>query len=104
MNTRFYIVNSRAVPGGGQEIIRVGLPEPRAMVNDICLCAMGSYDFVPLNSNVLREALLKDPEVTKSLLGIIVKDATIKEEKVVKEPISKPKASPTTAKEKVENE
>ena len=66
--------------GGYRNIIKVGLPVQQEMENDICICAQGSYEFVALNHIVLRDALLSSPEFCKQILGIVVKDATIKEE------------------------
>ena len=74
--------------GGYRNSLRIGLPIEADMVNDICICAEGSYEFVPLNHNVLRQALLANPEITKQLLGIEVKDATIVN--VVEQPKQKP--------------
>ena len=71
---RYVLATSNRVPNAGHQIIRVGLPVHSDMVNDICICCIGSLDFLPLNSNVLRQALLRDPEMTKALLGIEVKD------------------------------
>ena len=80
--SRYNLKPSREVPnaGGYRNMLRVGLPIQQDMVNDICICQQGSYEFVALNSNVLRQALLANPENTKRLLGIEVKDATIKAE------------------------
>lgn len=78
--SRYSLKLSRDVPnaGGYNNMLRIGLPVQADMVNDICLCAAGSYEFVALNRNVLREALLANPEFVKQVLGIEVKDATIK--------------------------
>lgn len=80
---RYTLKLSQDVPnaGGYHNMLRVGLPVQADMVNNICIVAQGSYDFVPLNANVLRDALLSSPEFCKQILGIEVKDATIKEEK-----------------------
>lgn len=76
----YKLKNSREVPnaGGYYNNLRIGLPVQEEMVNDICITSPGTYEFVALNSRVLRKALLDNPEITKQLLGIIVKDATIK--------------------------
>jgi hypothetical protein len=79
---RYCLRLSNDVPNAGtfRTAISIGSPNQWDMVNDICICAAGSYDFIPLNRNVLRQALLQNPEWTKQLLGIEVKDATIKED------------------------
>jgi hypothetical protein len=73
---------SQNVPnaGGYYNMIKIGLPLEREMVNDLCICAEGTYDFIPVNRIILRQALLNNPEFTKRVLGIEVKDATIKKE------------------------
>ena len=88
---RYCLRLSNDVPnaGGFRNAISVGSPINSDMVNDICICAAGSYDFVPLNRNVLRQALLANPEFTKVLLGIEVKDATIKEDVKPEKKVSK---------------
>lgn len=89
---RYNLKLSQDVPnaGGYRNYIRVGLPVENDMVNDICICAVGSYEFVPLNRNVLRSALLNNPELTKALLGIEVSDAlAVKEVKTVKKTVKK---------------
>ena len=77
---RYRLELSNNVPnaGGYRNMVRVGLPDQADMVNDICIVALGSYEFVALNRNVLRQALLANPEFNKQILGIEVKDATIK--------------------------
>lgn len=79
---RYNLKLSQNVPnaGGYRNVLRIGLPIEADMVNDICICAQGSYEFIALNRNVLRKALLNDPDFTKQVLGIEVKDATIKAE------------------------
>ena len=79
---RYLLKLSQDVPnaGGYHNMLRVGLPVQEDMVNNICIVAQGSYEFVPLNRNVLRDALLSSPEFCKQILGIEVKDATIKKE------------------------
>ena len=73
----YQIKPSSKVPNAGTfgMMIRVGMPVPADMANDICITTPGSYEFLPLNRNVLRSALLNDPEVTKAILGLDVKDA-----------------------------
>jgi len=80
---RYLLKLSQDVPnaGGFRNMIRVGLPVQEDMENNICIVAIGSYEFVPLNRNVLRDALLSSPEFCKQILGLEIKDATIKEEK-----------------------
>lgn len=79
---RYTLKLSQDVPnaGGFRNVIRVGLPVQAEMENTICICAQGSYEFVPLNHIVLRDALLSSPDFCKQILGIEVKDATIKAE------------------------
>lgn len=91
MKGRYFIEISRNVPNAGTEMIRVGLPIYQDMVNDIVVGCRGSYEFIALNANVLRQALLDNPEQTKKLLGLEVKDATIKTVKkaVKKEEVKK---------------
>lgn len=90
---RYILKLSRDVPnaGGYRNILRIGLPVQEDMENNICICAYGSYEFVPLNRNVLRDALLSSPEFCKQILGIEVKDATIIEEKKPKKEGAKKK-------------
>lgn len=91
--SRYKLKLSQDVPnaGGYHNMLRVGLPINEDMVNNICIVAEGSYEFVPLNRNVLRDALLSSPEFCKQILGIEVKDATIKEERPVKKEGAKKK-------------
>lgn len=67
---------SREVPnaGGYKNMLRVGMPVQADMVNDICICCAGSYEFVSLNSNVLKQALLNSPEFVKNVLGLQIKE------------------------------
>lgn len=85
---RYTLKLSSDVPnaGGYRNMLRLGLPVQADMVNDICLCANGSYEFVALNRNILRDALLSSPEFCKQILGLEIKDATIKEEKPIQKP------------------
>lgn len=85
MQTRYFLERSSKVPNAGGQILRVALPVPHEMRNDLCLCCRGSYDFIALNASVLRQALLADPEKTKQLLGITVKDFYIEEAEIKKE-------------------
>lgn len=87
MQTRYFLEHSSRVPNAGGQMLRVGLPIPQDMQNDLCLCCRGSYDFIALNISTLRQALLADPEKTRQLLGINVEDALIP-----KEPIQKKEA------------
>ena len=63
-----------------------GLPDVDASIPNICILNETNINSaIILNSKMLREALLANPEVTKQLLGITVEDATIiKPKKVVK--------------------
>jgi hypothetical protein len=63
-----------------------GFPDVDASVPDICIINETNINSaILLNSKMLRQALLADPNVTKQLLGIIVEDATIvKPKKLVK--------------------
>lgn len=96
MTTKFFLIQSYRVPNGGINPIMLGYPEPRYQDNDICLCKIGTANYIPLNAGMLREALLSNPEMTKQLLAIEVKD--VKEEmlhpKKKKEVAKQPK--PTT--------
>lgn len=73
---------SREVPnaGGFRNILRVGTPVQADMINDICICCAGSYEFVPLNSNILKQALLNSQEFVENVLGLQIKEITKKEE------------------------
>ena len=79
---RYTLKLSQDVPnaGGFRNMLRVGMPVQDEMNNTICICAQGSYEFIPLNHIILRDALLSSPEFCKQILGIEVKDATIKVE------------------------
>ena len=85
---RYSLKLTQDVPnaGGYRNMLRVGLPIQQDMINDICIVAQGSYEFVALNRNILRQALLSNPEFVKQVLGIEVKDATIKN---IEKPINK---------------
>ncbi len=88
MSKRYFLAPSREVPNAGSVTIRVGLPVYEDMVNNVCIGCIGSYEFIPLNANVLRQALLANPEITKKLLGLEVKDATIKPVKKTKKEVT----------------
>lgn len=89
-NNRYSLKSSHQVPNAGFIVIRTGLPVHAEMLNDICICCDGSYDFIPCNSSILRKALLRNPNLTEKLLGIEVKDLRAKEvKKVSKETKSK---------------
>lgn len=81
MQTRYYLEHSSKVPTAGSYPIKLGLPVQLHTLNDICLCSRGSSDFIALNSVILREALLDNPEKVKAFLGLEVKDLLNKEEK-----------------------
>ena len=70
--TRYLLLPSGSVPNGGQGIIRVGLPIHTDMIPNICITCKGSYECINLNSNVLRQALLANVDLTKELLGLEV--------------------------------
>ena len=90
MDTRYVIQPSRAVPGAGREPISIGFPVGSEMVNDICICCIGSTDFIPLNSKILRECLLSSTELLKAI-GLSVKNIEQKQVEVQEEkPIGKP--------------
>lgn len=89
MQSRYYLEISRNVPNAGTQLLRVGLPVEREMYNDLCLCCRGSYDFIAVNSIVLRQALLTDPEKTKQLLGINVSDASVSQQELKKKGVNK---------------
>ena len=74
MQTRYYLEHSSKVSNAGVNPIKLGLPVELHMVNDVCICCKGSSDFIALNSIILREALLENPEKIKQFLGIEVKD------------------------------
>lgn len=99
MNGRYCLADSRRVPNAGYQPIRVAIPVQHEMVNDLCLCCRGSMDFIALNKSVLRQALLDNPELTKELLGVIVKDAFAPEPEAPK----KEKKVVEPKKEEVEN-
>lgn len=66
--------------------IREGYPDHEATIPDICIINQSNINSaIILNSKILRQALLADPEVTKELLGVAVTDALqAKPKKVVK--------------------
>lgn len=72
MDTRYTIKPSQFVPGGGSQPIIIGMPVPQEMVNDICFCCIGSSDFIPMNSKILKQALLSSTELLKQM-GLEVK-------------------------------
>ena len=54
-----------------------GFPDVEASIPDICILNETNINSaIVLNSKMLRQALLVNPEVTKKLLGITVTDAT----------------------------
>lgn len=69
-----------------KRIIREGFPDTNATIPDICIINETNIArAVLLNSSMLRQALLADPDVTKELLGVIVTDALqVKPKKLVK--------------------
>lgn len=80
MQKRYYLDHSSTFPNAGFTPIKLGLPIDTDMINDICLGCKGSYSYIELNSNILRQALLNDPEKTKQLLGVKVEDVLNKPE------------------------
>ena len=95
--SRYKLKLSRDVPnaGGYRNKLRVGLPVEVDMENNICIVAEGSYDFVALNRNVLRDALLSSPEFCRQILGVQVTDLmSVKKEVVAETPttVEAPKA------------
>lgn len=93
---RYRIVPSYKVPNAGIYPIRIGYPIPEHTVNDVCLCCEGTSEFIPLNSRMLREALLSDPKGVETLLGLRVTDALadprpVQAKPVAEEPKPKPK-------------
>ena len=89
MQTRYFLERSSRVPNAGTDLLRVALPIYHEMRNDLCLCCIGSSDFVALNASVLRQALLANPEKTKELLGINVTDALIPDSTIEQKEVKK---------------
>lgn len=93
MNTQnlFSIQPSNNVPNAGYQPVRLGIPDPAMMMNDICFVAKGSFEFIPMNSIILREALLSSAEFLKTHLGLEVKPIQPKKKAVVDpEPVKRP--------------
>lgn len=78
-NSRYYITVSQNVPGAGGATIRMGYPISLHTINDICICCRGSYERIPLNSFILRDALLSSPALLAQL-GLEVKELKKEEE------------------------
>lgn len=74
MQSRYFLELSSRVPNAGMYPVKLGLPIPEDMQNNICICCRGSSDFIPLNLQILRQALLENPDKTSQLLGIKVVD------------------------------
>ncbi len=72
MDTRFKIKISQEVPSAGQYPVMVGYPVQELMQNDINICCEGTSDFIPLNSIVLKLALLNSPDLLRQM-GLEVK-------------------------------
>lgn len=74
-----------------------GFPDVEASIPDICIINETNINnAIILNSKMLREALLANPEATKKLLGIVVTDATVV---TTKEPtVKKAPKKPSTPK------
>lgn len=92
MNTRFKIVPSSSIPYAGKTYCELGYPDPAYMYNNICIVEAGNYGaVVPVNNNVLHEALLADRELTLQLLGIRVfdKDEKLEATKIVEKIVYK---------------
>ncbi len=107
--SRYKLKLSRDVPnaGGYRNQLRVGLPVQEDMENNICIVAEGSYDFVALNRNVLRDALLSSPEFCRQILGVQVADLiNVRKEVAVAETpatVEAPKPKAKTKKEGAKN-
>lgn len=73
---RYNLKLSQEVPnaGGYRNTLRLGMPIAADQVNDICICAKGSWEFIALNRNILRDALLSSPDFCKNVLGLEVKE------------------------------
>ena len=100
--SRYKLKLSQDVPnaGGYRNQLRIGLPVDEDMENNICIVADGSYDFIALNRNVLRDALLSSPSFCRTVLGVEVRDATVvpKPETVEPKRVPKPKSKKEGAK------
>lgn len=72
----FILTTSNQTPKP-KHTLREGFPDVEASIPDICILNRTNINSaIVLNSKMLRQALLANPEVTKSLLGITVTDAT----------------------------
>lgn len=67
MDTRFSIKPSQEVPGAGMYPIMIAYPQQELMVNDINICCEGMSDHIPLNSTVLKLALLNSPYLLRQM-------------------------------------
>ena len=55
-----------------------GFPDVESSIPDICILNETNINnAIILNSKMLREALLANPEATNKLLGVVVTDATV---------------------------
>jgi len=86
----YNLKQSNDVPGPKQ-LVRVGLPEH--IEPDICITTdLNSHVYLSLNSTVLREALLKNKLLTIELLGLVVEDVKVFNERKAAVQAAKAKA------------
>lgn len=89
----FILTESRHTPIPKRQI-REAFPDVECSVPDICILnASNATAAILLNSKMLREALLTNPEMTKNLLGIIVTDVNAPQEKKVIKKSTKPRVA-----------
>ena len=72
----FKIQFSSTVPQSFQSIF-LGYPEPATMVPDLCFVCLGKYEAIPINSIILREALLNSKDFIKNYLRLDITDMSV---------------------------
>lgn len=81
----YSLKKSSDVPGT-KRFCMVG--QPNNMVSDLCICTeLSSNIYIPINSMVLRKALLANPTLTREVLGLDVAIAGKPVLKPIEEPI-----------------
>lgn len=82
-----------------------GFPDVESSIPDICILNETNINnAIILNSKMLREALLANPEATKNLLGVVVTDATAVAPQPVTKKVPKKSSTPKTILKPIEEE
>lgn len=82
-----------------------GFPDVEASIPDICILNETNINnAIILNSKMLREALLANPEDTKKLLGVVVTDATVEAKPLTVKKAPKKPSTPKTILKPIEEE